>query len=334
MVRHGSNHYNRQSSGNLYRSSSPPLHVPGEPNGMAAREDSVSRNKGMEAGDESLSLPHDEIFSESADTDFGPWMLVSRRRGRGGGRGGAGGGAGHLASRAAHVSPTISPVDDPKVWPRSRNSRSPRGGFSSHGRGFYSGEQSCVPDRISVQAAGVTVDMTSPPVLDTNFSLALVPTDKRDVGSINTLELGPRLNPSVSSKEKLKQPCQTSTPPPILRTSDGPASGSNPDPSPSSHALAVAQVTGALNPSPLPENSDLSMSDSGEEETDDEDSDCAMSEYDDPDEPDDSMTLDQFQNGIWKEALDSRDLQSSSSLPKKGRLDLSGGVDQGPCPSL
>lgn len=47
-----------------------------------------------------------------------------------------------------------------------------------------------------------------------------------------------------------------------------------------------------------------------------------------------SMTLDQFQNGARKEALNRRDPQSSSSLSKKGRLDLGGGLDQGSRPSL
>lgn len=129
--------------------------------------------------------------------------------------------------------------------------------------------------------------MISPPILDVDFSLALVPTDKCNVGSPNTLVPAPRPNAPVSSKEKLKQPCHISSTPPILWTTDGMAPGPSSGPSLASHALAVAQVSGALNLSPLLENSDLSMSESGKEETDDEDSDCAMSEYDDPDEPDD-----------------------------------------------
>ncbi|XP_039136996.1 uncharacterized protein LOC120274516 [Dioscorea cayenensis subsp. rotundata] len=331
MVGHGSNLCSRRSSRNLNRPLSPPSHVQGEPNGMEIREDSVSQNNGMEARDGAMPPLHDDSLSESADTDFGPWMLVSRRRGRGGGRGGAGGGAGNPASREAHVRPT---VDDPKVWPRFGNSRSPRGGFSSRGRGGFSGERSNAFTHIPVQEAGITADLTPVPVLDMDLSMALVPTEKRDVGSLNNPDPVPCPNPSVSSKKKMKQPCQTHSLPPILRTSDDPPARSNLAPPPPSHALAIVQVTGALNPSPLLENSDLSMSDSGEEETDEDDSDCAMSEYDDPEEPDDSMTLVQYTNGLRKEALDRHDPQSSSSLHKKGRLDIDGAATQGQGPSL
>lgn len=45
------------------------------------------------------------------------------------------------------------------------------------------------------------------------------------------------------------------------------------------------------------------ISESGEEESNGEDSDSAMSKYDDPDKPDDSMTLDQFQSWLHKKAL-------------------------------
>lgn len=89
-----------------------------------------------------------------------------------------------------------------------------------------------------------------------------------------------------------------------------------------------------MNPSPLLENSDLSMSESGDEGTDEDDSDCAMSEYDDLDEPDNSMTLDQYQTSLHKEALVRRDPHSISSLHKKGRLDQGGDAAQGPSPSF
>lgn len=109
--------------------------------------------------------------------------------------------------------------------------------------------------------------------------------------------------PVLSSKEKQKIPYQTPTTPLVLRTSEGQNTGSTTDPPISSHALVVAQVFGALHPSPLLENLDLSMSESGDEESDEDDSDCATSEYDDPKELDDSITLDLFQNGLRKEGL-------------------------------
>lgn len=55
MVGQGSNHCNRRSSGDLSRSSPPPLQVPGESNGMVAREAMDSLNNDMEAENDPLS---------------------------------------------------------------------------------------------------------------------------------------------------------------------------------------------------------------------------------------------------------------------------------------
>lgn len=58
-----------------------------------------------------------------------------------------------------------------------------------------------------------------------------------------------------------------------------------------------------------------------EDESDRVDGDSVMSDYEDPDEPDYSMTLDQYQTGIRKETLVRRITQHTYSAPKKGRLD-------------
>lgn len=64
------------------------------------------------------------------ENEFGPWMLVTRRRDHGGGRGGAGGSR-QLESREAHAS---SRAPNGKVTNttaiRSDIVRSPRGGLS------------------------------------------------------------------------------------------------------------------------------------------------------------------------------------------------------------
>lgn len=66
---------------------------------MEVREGSDSLNTSMEAGIDPLSKPREEALTEKDEIEFGPWMLVSRRRGFGGGRDGAGGGAGCGAGR-------------------------------------------------------------------------------------------------------------------------------------------------------------------------------------------------------------------------------------------
>lgn len=70
--------------------------------------------------------------------------------------------------------------------------------------------------------------------------------------------------------------------------------------------MVVDQVKGVLFPSPSFVVSDHSMSDSGGSESNGDDGECSdseMSEYDDPGKQNDSMTLEQYQFGLCKEAL-------------------------------
>lgn len=147
MVGHGSNSCNRRSSVNHVSSYPPPSSDTGELQGSAVRMNLDAPATGLEA--RSNPLPVDSIESSEnnlsqPDTDFGPLMLVSRRRGRGGGRGGTRGGArsgeGRSGARAAH---TLSPnpngavtVDAPL---HSSPARSPHGGSSIRGRGGHAG---------------------------------------------------------------------------------------------------------------------------------------------------------------------------------------------------
>lgn len=69
------------------------------------------------------------------ETEYGPWMLVSRRRGRGGDRGGAGG-PWAPRSRAVHANSRDQTIPLPNISKaRSNAAWSTRGGSSSRGRG-------------------------------------------------------------------------------------------------------------------------------------------------------------------------------------------------------
>lgn len=151
------------------------------------------------------------------------------------------------------------------------------------------------------------------------------------VGSLCTPVLGLSSNFALSPKEKLKKTYQNLALSLILRISDDQDKGSNAGFSIFTHALAVEQVAGVLNPSPQLENYNHVMSESREEGSDEEDSD--MFEYDDPDEPEDSMTLDQYQTRLRKKALIPRVPQSMLTSHKKGRLDQGCNDAQGPCSS-
>lgn len=60
-----------------------------------------------------------EAVHNAPDSDFGPWLLVSRRRGSTRGRG-----SGTRATHVAHgAAVTLSPVAVPLTWPRVQQSR-------------------------------------------------------------------------------------------------------------------------------------------------------------------------------------------------------------------
>lgn len=101
---------------------------------------------------DSVECPENHL--PQPETDFGPWMLVSRRRGRGGGcggaRGGARGGEGRNDARAAHaLSPSPNGAVTADAPHHSSPARSPRGGCSFRGRGGHAGGRQSVSAPIS-----------------------------------------------------------------------------------------------------------------------------------------------------------------------------------------
>lgn len=82
---------------------------------------------------------------KDSNNAYGPWMLVSRLRGRGSGRGCASDPS-RPGSQAAHAHPSDHDGDSPNVLiPYASSSRSPRGEASFSGREGHLVAQSCTP---------------------------------------------------------------------------------------------------------------------------------------------------------------------------------------------
>ncbi|XP_039136678.1 uncharacterized protein LOC120273995 [Dioscorea cayenensis subsp. rotundata] len=83
LVGHGSNQCNRRSSMEQSRSSPPPYRVHSEPKGKEAMVDLDPMNDGSEARTDQMTPEGTNYNNELEETPFGPWMIVSRGRGRG-----------------------------------------------------------------------------------------------------------------------------------------------------------------------------------------------------------------------------------------------------------
>lgn len=261
-----------------------------------------------------------ETCEEDDASSFGPWMLIARRRGRSGGRGGAGGGAERSVSRAAHASLAASPNVSPNVQLHDDTIQPTRGISSFRSRGGHVGGRSRASVTLPVLLETPVSDLISSGSQDIGTLISSPSLVPKNSDPIIPPDPGPSSSTAVSSKEKTLSSSLTLAHPPSIRISDGLDGGDPLCPPNPSHALVVAQVFVVLNPSPSLESSDHLMSDSGEEDSDEDDGDSEMSEYDDTNEPNDSMTLIQYQSGIRKEALARRDPQPISPSNKKGRI--------------
>lgn len=105
LVGHRSNSCNRRSSGSSKNLFPPRCNDSYDRQRQEVRDSSRLMGEGMDVGMDpgpTDQLETRERVDEMPEMEYGPWMLVSRRRGRGGGRGGTGG-SGALGSRAAHA---------------------------------------------------------------------------------------------------------------------------------------------------------------------------------------------------------------------------------------
>lgn len=150
MAGHGSNNCSRRSSVVHSYSSSPPSQVPLDQNWLEARVAMETLDDGMEAMlDHPTPVPNVPCAGDDV-SNFGPWMLVTRQRGRGGGRGSIGGGAGRPASRAMHASSTTPSNVSPNVQTQSDPLRLPRGSTLFRGKGGHIGNRSRASDILTV----------------------------------------------------------------------------------------------------------------------------------------------------------------------------------------
>lgn len=320
MVGHGSNHCSRRSPVIQSSSQPPPVQVHSDLSGMEVGTEMEIMDDGMEARIDHQTLNPDNVCPEDDASNFGPWMLVARHKGRGGGRGGASGGAGRPAPREVHVRPTTSPNVSPNDHLQDDSANPTRGTSLFRGRGGHVGSRSRAAVTFPVLSESPPSELNSPGsrgigALTGGSSLVSKHSDLS-----NPPDQGPSSSVVLSPKEKTLPSTLTLARPPILRCSEGVDSGDTTCPTNTSHAFVVAQVADALNPTPSQGSSDHSMSDSGEDDSDEEDGVSEMSEYDDTNEPDDSMTLDQYQSSIHKDALARRDPQPASPSNKKGRI--------------
>lgn len=258
----------------------------------------------------------DPIFvpypDECPESDFGPWLLVSRRCGSAWGRGGG-------ASRASHVTPrTTDGVEGDYTESRGTGSHGLRGGSRLAGRGrsstFHAFRDSPHPNL--AEHHNVQNSVVDPSVDQTSMI--------NDVSEINPSKtppyplVGPQKSTvseplSVCTSQDRSHPFRDHSPPnpsnqivPFRRSQETPLTSgpSRPSPRPTSppptlrtsvpvvstntlstdqsHDSLVAEVSSALESSEIEEDSDEDVGSS-----DDEDDDMP----DDENEPDDSMTL-------------------------------------------
>lgn len=226
------------------------------------------------------------------ETAYGPWLLVSYRRGRARGRGDA--------SRAYHV--PLRPVADSSVIAvesRDLVSRSPCGGRSLASRGRFIGSHtshripiSDIPDASPTNpclvnpAVDSSLEIISPTLrnvaLDVAPSPGIEPAPNGSFPSDSSIHLS--LSHTALDVGKTKNFIRPSSPPPILRSSLQ-------DPSPltctgdQSHVTLVDKVSSALDPGTMEEDDT-----DGEDLSKDEDE-----EMSEDGGPDDAMTLIQYQ---------------------------------------
>lgn len=171
LVGHGSNSCNRRSP--VYPKNPSPSHCNDQLDRQRqeVRDSSSVMGDGMDVGITPMQLVQGERRESliySSETDYGPWMLVSRRCGRGGGNGGVGG-PGNQGSRVVLAISRDKAVPPPNVS-RARNGAtwSRRGGHTASGRGGDvrpkalgqcdgPGETSKISNRVDVHNAQETV---------------------------------------------------------------------------------------------------------------------------------------------------------------------------------
>lgn len=209
------------------------------------------------------------------ETDYGPWLLVSHRRGS---ARGCGDGA-----RAAHVTPSTAAElisNAPDVFAAPHHSPPVNNPTI---------EQSL--EIIPTHLGNINAESVKSSLINPNSQALLLPSTQtisqeipRDDASLE-LAVNPTISRTARDVGNYAAPTRSTSSPPILRTS---TQDTHFEPSSPSHAhgTLVAQISSALDSSEMEE-------DSGDDEDFSDEEDVEM--FDDGDGPDDFMTLIQYQ---------------------------------------
>lgn len=257
------------------------------------RDNSDFMSDGMDAGMHPRpgdNLEDRDSLQELLKTDYGLWMLVSRRQGRGRGRGGADG-LGGLGSRAVHANSCDNNDLLPNVSKSKNNSVClTRGGSSMRDRGGSTTARVHTPRKATTKVAHPSKKETFLTSQETDFSLDAPLESELEKGSLLYVYLHlisegalttvyshcPKetyppniiykpISP-ISSKGKkiiVSETVKTSGNHPILRTSKNLIEGFESGGPSESHQMIIDKVTMALMPpSQSPRDSDQDMSDS------------------------------------------------------------------------
>lgn len=266
--------------------------------------------------DRPLSETTETTAQSPIDSDYGPWLLVTRRRGSARGRGGG--------TRASRVTPSDA-VDPGSEAERSRGSnfRSTHGGKSFAANGRHTSSQ--------IKLSAHAVDEQLPALIPNNppapFSIPNVhiePSKSQDIvlpsqvtsppsfsNQITPLHLSPTNGKGINSS-------RSKSPPPDLRSSVSPPRPFPPINVTNSHFTLVDKISNAL------KGEDMEEDASQDEDYSDEDDEDMSDEEDIDEEPEDSMTLVQYQAEARHEALVQKGSIISDVSPKKGRVKLGG----------
>lgn len=257
----------------------------------------------------------DDAAIPTNDSDFGPWLLVSRRRGSNRGRG--------SGPRAPHVTHGTAAALSPVVGPsRGSDMRSLRGGrrAAASGRPPPSPVTSPVGDSVvqpPIQCSLVNPTVTShPPIAPTVVceSQGDNPQSQCALPHIPSI-----LNPTPHISPGMEPSCiqyRSKSPPPVLRSSVQSLPVPPPQPDSNPHSDIVERVSNAL------DEEDMVEDESQGEESSDEDDDNEMADQILSDTcSEDNMTLYQYQMEARRETLVRKGPSIHSTSPKKGRME-------------
>lgn len=329
VIGHGTNTCSRRNLDNQSSPSPPLCSDPGDGQRPTVMEEqglpSIDREVGIGSRPPEFEQALDRK-DEASENDFGPWMLVTRRRGRGGGRGGAGG-SGNLEPRETHANPRTPVGENPNISAaRSEVGRSPRGG-RFRGRGGHASPRPRVSDGSGPNAPSVPSGK-SPHANHDSEPMGMAPSAflGAEVGGLSdTFHCPKEATGSIAiGKESNVEGSLASN----LRSSVGPGLLSEMGESSVAHLRTVDRIADLLQPPNMHQrNPSMEMSESdemsGSESEDDEENEeeSEIEEGEEVVEAEDHMTLDQYQTGIRKENLIRRVPLEASSSFKKGRLE-------------